>query len=219
MRLALGVLLLTVTAAHAQLVNPNGPAPPGNDKAPGIDKPLADKPGVTRPVIVPTREASVLYRVSFGGNPPIELRVTALPNGGTMRIDLPDFTYMLVNQADKRLAMVVPNDQTVIDVPWSDSPVDQFVLNARMKFARRTADTVAANRCTIWEMTVDRTRGAVCVTDDGVLLRSVNQDETGRRNIIDAVSVSYTPAPANEFLPPPGFKHTTAPPNGFGPTQ
>ena len=204
-------------------MNPLGPLPPAADKPvpdkPAGDKPGTEKPGASRPVLAPTREASVLYQVSFGGNPPIEVRVTALPNGGAMRLDLPDLTYMLVNPAEKHMAMVVPDEQTVLDMPWSDTPLDQFILNPRMRFVRRGADTVAANRCTIWEMTLDRIRGVVCVTDDGVLLRSLSQDDTGRRNVIAALSVSYAPAPPKEFVPPPDFKHAAAPLNGTGPNQ
>ncbi len=217
MRLALAALLLTTAVAHAQLVTPRGAPPPVADKPaadkPGIDKPGTDKPGADRPLMAPTREASVLYRVTSSGNPPAEVRITTLANGATMRIDMPDRTYMLVNQAEKRMALVVPDEQTVMDLPWSGGPQDQFTLNARMKFARRGADTVAATRCTVWEVTLDGTRGFMCITDDGVLLRSLSQDESGRRSLIDALSVSYTPAPPKEFMVPPGFEHM-APPNG-----
>ena len=132
---------------------------------------------------------------------------------------MPDRTYMLINQTDKRMAMVVPDEQTVLDLPWSGGPQDQFTLNARMKFVRRGTDTVAANRCTIWEAALDSTRGAMCITDDGVLLRSLSQDESGRRSLIDALSVSFTPAPPKEFLPPPDFEHLVQTPDGPKPVQ
>ena len=223
MRLPLAALLLTTAAAHAQLVAPRGAPPTATDKPatdkpaadkPAIDKPSTDKPGAAdRPLMAPTREASVLYRVTSSENPPAEVRITTLPNGASMRIDMPDRTYMLVNQAEKRMALVVPDEQTVMDLPWSSGPQDQFTLNARMKFARRGADTVAATRCNVWEVALDGSRGVMCITDDGVLLRSLSQDESSRRSLIDALSVSYTPAPPKEFMVPPDFEHM-APPNG-----
>ena len=217
-RLAAALLLMTTAAAHAQLTAPRG-APPAPDK-PATDKPGPDKPTPDRPAMTPTREVSVLYRVTSSGNPPAEVRITTLPNGAAMRIDMPDRTYMLVNQIDRRMAMVVPDEQTVLDLPWSGGgPQDQFTLNARMKFTRRGADTVAANRCTVWEVAFDLSRGIMCITDDGVLLRSLSQDDSGRRSQIDALSVSYTPAPPKEFVPPPDFEHLVQTPNGPGPAQ
>ncbi len=216
MRLALAALLLTTVAAHAQLVAPRG-APAAD--TPSVDKPGVEKPGADRPVMAPTREVSVLYRVTSSGNPPAEVRITTLPNGAAMRIDMPDRSYMLVNQADKRMAMVVPDEQTILDLPWSGGLQDQFTINARMKFNRRGIDTVTATRCTVWEVALDRTRGVMCITDDGVLLRSLSQDEAGQRSLIDALSVSYTPAPPKEFVPPPGFEHLVPTPNGPGSAQ
>ena len=216
MRRMAAALLLTTAAAHAQLVAPLGPPPA--DK-PATDRAAPEKPGADRPAMAPTREVSVLYRVSSSGNPPAEVRITTLPNGAAMRIDMPDRTYMLVSQASKRMAMVVPDEQTVLDLPWSGGPQDQFTLNARMKFVRRGTDTVAANRCTVWEVALDRTRGIMCITDDGVLLRSLSQDEAGRRSLIDALSVSFTPAPPKEFLPPPDFEHLVQTPDGPRPAR
>ena len=164
-----------------------------------------------QPPLLPTREASVLYRISARGSPPIEVRITTLPDAIAMRIDMPDRTYMLVNQAEHRMAMVVPEELMVMDLPYQGGVQDQFLLNSRMKFTRRGVDTVAAVRCTSWDVLLDGNRAAVCVTDDGVLLRSVSMDAEGKRSSIEAISISYTPAPASDFLPPQGFDHMAGP--------
>lgn len=178
---------------------------------------LAARPATPdRPPLLPTREASVLYRVVASGSPPVEVRITTQANGAAMRIDMPDRSYMLVNQAEKRMAMVVPDELTVMDLPFQPGMQDQFQLNARMRFTRRTAETVASLRCTSWDVLVDSGRGIMCVTDDGVLLRSISLDPMGRRNVIEAISVSYAPAPASDFLPPEGFDHMAAPVPGPG---
>lgn len=167
-----------------------------------------------RPALAPTREASVLYRVVNAGAAPVEVRVTAEAGGSPMRLDMPDHTYMLVDQAARSIAVVVPEEQVVLDVPYQDGPQTYFQLNDRMRFTRRAPATVAAVRCTVWDVAVDKARGTMCISDDGILLRSSGTDEAGRRNLIEAVSVSFAPAPAGEFVPPPDFNRMPATPNG-----
>ena len=143
----------------------------------------------------------MLYRISARDNQVIEVRITTLPDAVAMRIDMPDRTYMLVNQAEHRMAMVVPEELMVMDLPYQAGVQDQFLLNNRMKFTRRGVDTVATVHCTSWDVLLDGNHATVCVTDEGVLLRSVSVDADGKRNTIEAISVSYTPAPASDFLP------------------
>lgn len=163
------------------------------------------------PPLLPAREASVLYQVAGSGRPVVEVRVTTRANGAALRVDLPDRSYMLVNQAEKRMAMVVTDEQMVMDLPFGPGPQDQFLLNSRMKFSRRGVETVAANRCINWDVTLDGGRGTVCVTEDGVLLRSLMTSAEGRRSGIEAISVSYAPASASDYDPPPDYDHMAAP--------
>lgn len=213
----------TVVAAPAQ----PAPAQPGPAQ-PGVGVPAPAQPAApaartavpTQPPLLPTREASVLYRISARDNQVIEVRITTLPDAVAMRIDMPDRTYMLVNQAEHRMAMVVPEELMVMDLPYQAGVQDQFLLNNRMKFTRRGVDTVATVHCTSWDVLLDGNHATVCVTDEGVLLRSVSVDADGKRNTIEAISVSYTPAPASDFLPPQGFDHMAGPGgNGGGGTS
>lgn len=167
-----------------------------------------------RPPMVPAREASVLYRMTAAGVVPTEVRITTRAGGSPMRIDLPDRSYMLIDQAARRLALVVPDEQMVLDAPYESGPQAQFVLNERMRFTRRSPDTVATVRCTNWDVAVDKGRGTMCINDDGIILRIAGQDQAGRRSLIEAVSVSFTPAPAAEFVVPPDFDRMAARPNG-----
>ena len=83
-----------------------------------------------------------------------------------------------------------------------------------MRFTRRSPDTVATVRCTNWDVAVDKGRGTMCISEDGVILRIAGQDQAGRRSLIEAVSVSFTPAPAAEFVAPPDFDRMAARPDG-----
>jgi len=175
-----------------------------------------------RPALVPSREASVLYRVTNADTAPIEVRVTTAAGGSPMRLDMPDRSYMLVDASAHNMAMVVPDEQMVLNLPYQDGPQTHFQLNDRMRFTRRAPGTVASVRCTMWDVMVDNARGTMCISDDGIMLRSSGMDETGKRNLIEAVSVSYAPATADEFVPPADFSRMAATPDGpvpAGPSQ
>lgn len=167
-----------------------------------------------RPALVPSREASVLYRVVNADAAPIEVRITTGAGGSPMRLDMPDRTYVLVDQAARSIELVVPDEQMVLDMPYQDGPQTHFQLNDRMRFTRRTPGTVAAVHCTVWDVAVDSTRATMCISDDGIMLRSSGVDEAGRRNLIEAVSVSFAPAAADEFVPPADFSRMAATPDG-----
>ena len=175
---------------------------------------VPDRPAPDRPALAPTREASVLYRVVNAGAAPVEVRVTAEAGGSPMRLDLPDRSYMLVDKAAQRMAVVMPEQQVVLDVPFGDGPQTYFQLNERMRFTRRAPGTVAAVRCTTWDVAVDNARGTMCISDDGILLRSAGVDAAGQHNVIEAVSVSFAPAGPNEFVPPADFSRMVSGPNG-----
>ena len=217
--LASGPWTIAVAPAQPAPAQPGSAQPSVGDPAPAQPAAPTARTGTpTQPPLLPTREASVLYRISARGSPPIEVRITTLPDAVAMRIDMPDRTYMLVNQAEHRMAMVVPEELMVMDLPYQAGVQDQFLLNSRMKFTRRGVDTVAAVRCTSWDVLLDGNHAVVCVTDDGVLLRSVSMDAEGKRSSIEAISVSYTPAPASDFLPPAGFDHMAGPVGAGGGT-
>ena len=210
--LAAGSWAVATAAAQPAPAQPGLPQPGAIEPAPVQPGPPAARTAApVHPPLLPTREASVLYRISARGDPPIEVRITSLPDATAMRIDMPDRTYMLVNQAEQRMAMVVPEELMVMDLPYQAGVQDQFLLNSRMKFTRRGVETIAGVRCTSWDVLLDGNRAVACVTDDGVLLRSVSMDAEGKRSSIEAVSVSYTPAPAADFLPPQGFDHMAGP--------
>lgn len=172
-----------------------------------------------RPALTPAREASVLYRVTNADAAPIEVRVTTAAGGSPLRLDMPDHSYMLVNASAHTMSMVVPDEQMVLNLPYQDGPQTHFQLNDRMQFIRRAPATVASVRCTTWDVAVDNARGTMCISDDGIMLRSLGVDETGRRNVIEAVSVSYAPATANEFVPPADFSQMAATADGLVPAK
>ena len=172
-------------------------------------------PAAERPPLAPQRDASVLYRMSATGAPTFELRITTVAGGTPMRLDLPDLNYMLADRTAQRMAMVSPEQQTVLEIPWQSGLQDQFTLNDRMRFTKKGTETIASLRCTSWEVAAGpQQRGQVCITDDGVMLRTLGQDAQGRRTVMEAVSVSFAKAPSTDFVVPEGFEHVLPPSQG-----
>lgn len=93
-----------------------------------------------------------------------------------------------------------------MEVPWSSGLGSQFTLDQHMRFTRRASATIAGLRCTTYTVQTPATFGEACVTDDGVMLRTLAQNAAGQRTAIEAISVSFTPAPASDFAPPPDFQ-------------
>ena len=69
----------------------------------------------------------------------------------------------------------------------------------------------------MWYVVLGAQKGVMCITDDGVLLRTQGQDERGRRTLVEAVSVSFARATDAEFTPPPDYERLTAGQAGAGP--
>ena len=166
----------------------------------------APAPGADRPPLAPTREVSVLYRVSSSPTQAFEIRITSKAGNTRRRIDLPDKNYLIVDQAAQRMVMVSPFEGTAMEVPWSSGLGLQFTLDADMRFTRRASATVAGIRCTNYTVQTTTTFGEACVTDDGVMLRTLAQNSAGQRTAIEEISVSFTPAPASDYAPPPDFQ-------------
>lgn len=181
--------------------------------APQPRPPAAAPRPVDRPPLVPGRDASVLYRLVDGAGQEQEVRVTTQAGGSPMRVDMPDKSFMLVDRRAQRMAMVVMSEETVVDMPYQGPPM-QFVLTPAMRFVRKGADTVAGVGCTVWDVSVGPQRGTMCITADGVLLRTVATDDQGRKTLLEAISVSFARATQAEFSLPQDYGRVQAGPNG-----
>ena len=155
----------------------------------------------------------MLYRLLTQGRPQTEIRISTRPpsagNGSLRRIDLPDQSYLLVNLTSHALVMVVTAEGTLLDLPWDPGMAEQFMLTPRMRFTRRGAGTVARMPCTVYDVQQGEQHGEVCVNEHGVTLRIDSVSATGQHASIEAVSMTYTPAPDSDYLPPPGFQHVS----------
>lgn len=168
------------------------------------DAPVAAAPD--RPPIPSTRNAVLGYHIRPGAGEEINVRVSLLPDGRAMRVDLPDFTFMLADPAHRSVVMVVPAERMVVNLAWSEGPQVLFLLDDGASYTRKAEATVAGQRCTTWDVKLDRALNTVCVTPEGLVLRNQSTDAAGRRNLVEAYAVQYGKATDAEFQVPPGYE-------------
>ena len=175
----------------------------------GAAGPAPDRPMPDRPAIPPTRDAILGYHLRPATGEAIDVRVLIRAGGKALRVDLPDTSYVLVQPANKAVALVVPLEQTAAEMYWNEGPQALFTLDDRAKYTRRAEQTVAGQRCTQWDSQLDQERHTLCVTNDGLVLRNQFQDPQGRRNLVEAFAVRYEALPESDFRVPPGFERIT----------
>lgn len=161
--------------------------------------------GPDRPVIPPTRDAILGYNLQPGAGEAIRARVSIQAGAKTLRLDLPDLTYMIATPATHSLIMVVPLERTTVDLPWSDGPQTLFLLDDTARYARKGESTVAGQRCTVFDVQQDTKASAVCVSPEGLVLRHQSTDANGRRNLVEAYAVQLGGTTDAEFKLPAGF--------------
>ncbi len=154
------------------------------------------------PVVQPTRDVDVMYRVPVPGATDTYLlqRLRWSAAHRQQRVDLPTSgNWMVLDFNAHRMALVRDDSREVIDLP---SPQSADQPGAGAGYARLGSASVAGLSCTEWR-TVD-TRGQetlACYTDDGVLLRAT----AGTRTLMEAVHVKYEAQAASVFQTPAGY--------------
>jgi hypothetical protein len=120
---------------------------------------------------------------------------------GKLRVDLPGGgEWMLLDQKAGSAVVVMDAQRTTRTVPSSAAAAMEQIVPANAQFARKGSAQVAGTSCTEWEVTALQGTGTICMTNDGVVLRSVSgpQDEIFR---MEATSVWYGPPPALFAVP------------------
>ena len=156
------------------------------------------------PVVQPTRDVDVTYRVPVPGGTDTFLlqRLRWSAARREQRVDLPTSgNWMVLDFNAHRMALVRDASREVVDLP---SPQGADQPGGGAGYTRVGPATVDGLACTTWQ-TVD-TRGQAtlaCYTDDGVLLRATS----GTRTLMQAVNVSYGAQDEAIFRPPADYTH------------
>lgn len=166
----------------------------------------------TPPLLVPTRDVDVVYRMPLPpGAPPSASAPTQRLRwhiaDRRLRVDPPgEGVFMIVDYAARRMQMVEIGPREVIDMPTPPSLGAAAPFGAR--FERLGEATVAVTSCTEWRTTdMQDSPTTVCLTPDGVLLRAAS----GGRVMIEATRVRYESQDTVLFRIPDGYRHVAAP--------
>ncbi|TDH58095.1 DUF4412 domain-containing protein [Dankookia rubra] len=173
-----------------------------------------------RPVMVPTRDVAVTYRVTAGQGQGHELRMAWLVAERKLRVDAEGAPgWSVIDQAAKRMLVVMDQQRAVLEVPANTGPGGLSLPTeppASARFAKDGSATVAGLRCTVWRYEDGDKRGETCLTADGVMLRSSGGQRDGqggsRTGAVEATKVAYGPQDPARFQAPPGYRSMQLPP-------
>lgn len=203
--------------AEIETLSPTGAAPSSTVDA--ASKPPADllPDGFPKP----TANFEGLYEMGAGGRT-IEVKIAG--SGGRQRIEFPagsgaagpasPWAQVMVSENNGENMLMWPEGDGAPKIAAKLSRSDvaglatSFGVDADLAArGRKTGDdTVADERCAIWEFTADEASGeepgSVCVTKDGILLRAVSGDQTAML----AKSIKRGSQDASRFAPPEGYE-------------
>ena len=163
-----------------------------------------------KPAITPQRDVDVTYAIAgpAAGAPPMSQRMRWSVATGRLRVDPPaKDMYMVVNYRTRRMMVVRPADEAVLDLDASGPGMPGAPSDG--EFARKGSATIAGLACTNWQ-TLDASGApaVICWTADGVMLRASRDGQT----LLEATSVVYAAQDPAAFDVPAAYHHIAPPP-------
>jgi len=174
---------------------------------PAWAQPAPGQANPDRPLIQPTRDVDITYRLGPAG---IQERMRWSATLHLQRVDPPTpGLYAIVDSVSRRLTVVRSSDHTVLQLDSAPPGPAAALDDPATRFRRGGPDQVDGIACTNWQTTDSYGQDTVvCLTADGVLLRAVG----GGRILLQAVSVSFAPLDPSAFQIPAGYAVVPLPP-------
>jgi len=169
-----------------------------------------------RPLIQPSRDVSVTYRVEGAaesvvpGGASNALRLSWDAAGQRLRAEPEGRSQAIIVDLRAHSAQVVDTVlRSALTLPVRDSDLQPLTLEGA-RLTRRNEAVVAGLPCTNWAVQSSRGAGTVCLTTDGVALRA-DGDVDGRHGTFTASNVSYGPVRDELFRVPAEFMQLSLP--------
>ena len=174
---------------------------------------LAVLPAVAqeRPVLQPTRDAVIDYRVEGRSTQNVRMYVTA--GGNKTRIEPADGkSLILIDRLAGKTTIVLYEQHKYLERPLNANQPGGFeVGHSGGNLTKKGTETIAGRRCTVWE-TKGQRPSTGCITDDGLVLKGESQNPGGgERTSLIATSVQVGPLGSNTFMVPAGFTRIEVP--------
>jgi hypothetical protein len=166
-----------------------------------------------RPAITPARDVAVTYRVTAEGQPPGDMRMSWLAARRLMRMDMPGGPGWIVLDAAAGTAfMAMEAQRMVMDMPATGIAA-RMAPRAEARFTREGPARIANTDCVNWRVEEQGQAARICLTADGVMLRSESLSGAGPdRGLLEATQVTYGPQDAARFQRPTGYQSLQLPP-------
>ncbi|MDZ7629593.1 MAG: hypothetical protein U5J99_14425 [Parvularculaceae bacterium] len=182
-------------------------AAPADLLPPGFPKPTADFEGV--------------YDMGVAGQT-VEVKITG--SGARQRIEFPPgkgaagpaspFAQVMVSENNGEKILMWPEGENAPKVAATMARSDVTAMavsfgvdtDAASKGRKTGEETIAGERCAVWEMAVDEASGEapgnVCVTKDGIVMRAIS----GGQTVMLAKSIKRGAQDASRFAPPADYE-------------
>lgn len=136
--------------------------------------PLATRPAAAQPApsLIPTRDVAITYRTVGGPGQTITMDMAWLAAEGLLRVTVPGVGWSVADHRAGTGFIVIEEGRRIMDMP-------PRVLRGQLgpppgsSFTREGGDRVAGQPCTNWRYAGAGQEGRICVTGDGVMLRSL----------------------------------------------
>ncbi len=170
-----------------------------------------------RPAMFPTRDVAVTYRVTAEGQPPGEMRMAWLAARQLMRMDMPGGQgWIVMDAAGGSAFMAMEGQRMIMDMPASGVSA-RMMPSATARFTREGPARIANTDCVNWRMEERGEITRLCMTADGVMLRTESLSGLGPgRGLLEASSISFGAQDAARFQRPAGYQSQQLPPGMSG---
>lgn len=157
------------------------------------------------PLLVPSRDVAITYR-GTGGADQVTITMAWLAARKMVRMEMPGVGWSVANHGTTPPSgfIVMEEARRVMDMPAQ-------VLNRQVgapldaRFVREGSDRVAGTACTIWRYQSGADEGRLCMTADGIMLRSQGSF-AGQSGGMEATQVAYGPQDPSRFEVPQGYQ-------------
>ncbi|HEY8611680.1 MAG TPA: hypothetical protein VIL69_10380 [Roseomonas sp.] len=161
----------------------------------------------------PTRDVAVTYRMEGPAVPqPQEVRMAWDVAKKMQRIDPPGGQgWMLLDLGAGSAVMVMEAQRMVMTLPAQTAVTMTQGVPPGTTFTRKGTDQVAGVSCNLWDTVMPQGQSSICLTEDGVLLRAVAENQAQGTSRMEATEVHYGEQDAARFQVPEGYRRMTVP--------
>ncbi len=176
---------------------------------------LAAAPALAMPAFLPTRDVAITYELDAPGRAAQDYLLNYDAAQELARIESPaQGIYILANLPSGQAQVVVPALHAIVQAPDFSALTQEISTAGGAQFTPLGQGHYAGMACRKYLVLNAHGSGTACITPDGVVLHFAGQDANGSAEVT-ALSVAYTPQPAQEFALPNGFSDVTLPPGAL----